>query len=179
MGSSSRISTRGLRILLFWVVVGCCVVLDQATKAVVRLLAPTTGYIGTLIPGVINLARVENTGAAFSIGQGAGGLFVGVAIVCIGATFALVVTEDLPISLTISLACVAGGGAGNMVDRLMRGSVTDFLAAAFMDFPVFNVADIFVTCGIASCFICYLVMERRTAREEGETGTTEPLDSME
>ena len=69
-------------------------------------------------------------------------------------------------SLTASVACVVGGGLGNMVDRLARGSVTDFIATAFIDFPVFNVADIAVTCGIAISLIGYLMWEQSLPPEE-------------
>ena len=61
--------------------------------------------------------------------------------------------------LTVGLSCVAGGGIGNMIDRLVQGSVTDFLATTFIDFPVFNVADIFVTCGVAVCLLIVLTSD--------------------
>jgi signal peptidase II len=48
----------------------------------------------------------------------------------------------------------------------MRGSVTDFIATAYMDFPVFNVADIAVTCGIVMSFIGYIMWERSLPPEE-------------
>ncbi len=159
-------SRRGSRILMFWLLAGLVVLLDQATKAAVRVVSPTTGYMGTLIPHVIDLVHVENTGAAFSIGEGAGSLFVIVALVVACAAFFFIRTNDVPMSLTISMACVVGGGLGNMVDRLMRGSVTDFIATAFMDFPVFNVADIAVTCGIVMSFIGYIMWERSLPPEE-------------
>ena len=159
-------SRRGSRILIFWLLAGLVVLIDQATKAAVRVTSPTPGYMGTLIPGVIDLVHVENTGAAFNIGQGAGSLFVVVALAVSCLAFAFVCTQDMPLSLTVSIACVVGGGLGNMVDRLMRGSVTDFIATAFMDFPVFNVADIAVTCGIAVSLIGYLMWERSLPPEE-------------
>lgn len=164
MVDAPRISRRGARILAYWVVTGLVVLLDQATKAAVRVVQPEMGVprrIMTLIPGLFDLVHVENTGAAFSIGEGAGYFFIAVAVFAIGITFALVCTEELPMLLTVSLACVAGGGAGNMLDRVMHGSVTDFIATTFINFPVFNVADIFVTCGVALSLIGYLSWERR------------------
>lgn len=164
-----KISRRGMHILIFWLVTGLAVLLDQATKAAVRVAAPTEGYIGTLIPGLIDLNHIENAGAAFSIGQGAGHIFTLVAVVAIGVTFAIVCTEELPPYLTVSLACIAGGGAGNMVDRVMHGTVTDFLATTFMDFPIFNVADIFVTCGVAASFVGYIVWDRALRADQRES----------
>ena len=57
-----------------------------------------------------------------------------------------------------------------MIDRVMRGSVTDFLATTFIDFPVFNVADIFVTCGIFVSFIIYLRWDSKRERESAAVG---------
>lgn len=123
--------------------------------------------MGTLIPGIIDLVHVENTGAAFSIGEGAGPLFAVVALAIACGAFVFVCTQEPPLSLTVSLACVVGGGLGNMFDRIMHGSVTDFLATTFIDFPVFNVADIAVTCGIAVSFVAYLLWERSLGDEVG------------
>ena len=159
-------SRRGWRIMLFWVFAGLVVLVDQATKAAVRHVSPNTGFMRTLIPGVIDLVHVENTGAAFNIGEGAGSIFVVVALAFAIAAFMLVLNEDLPVWLTISIACVVGGGLGNMVDRFMHGSVTDFIATSFIDFPVFNVADIAVTCGVVITFLLYLIWER-SERQDG------------
>lgn len=113
----------------------------------------------TLIPGVLALLRVENTGAAFSIGQGSSWIFVICAMAAFVVACTLVWRNDLPLPLILSLGCVAGGGVGNMIDRLATGSVTDFLATTFISFPVFNVADIFVTCGVAVSLVLYLRWE--------------------
>ena len=93
-------SRRGSRILLFWILAVLVVLIDQATKTAVRVISPAEGYMGTLIPGVIDLVHVENTGAAFSMGEGAGSLFVLVALVVSCVAFAFVCTQDIPMSLT-------------------------------------------------------------------------------
>ena len=56
---------------------------------------------------------------------------------------------------------VLGGGVGNMIDRMVMGYVTDFLATTFVSFPVFNVADMFVTCGVVISFVIYTAWESR------------------
>jgi len=156
-------SRRGSRIILFLLFAGLVVLIDQATKEAVRYVSPQVGFMRVLIPGLIDLVHVENTGAAFSIGEGAGPLFALLALIVACTAFVFVCTQEPPLPLTISIACVVGGGLGNMFDRLMQGSVTDFLATSFMDFPVFNVADIAVTCGIALSFLFYIFWERREA----------------
>ena len=55
-----------------------------------------------------------------------------------------------------SLACILGGGIGNLIDRVRLGYVVDMLDTMFMDFPVFNVADVFVVCGTVCALIYYL-----------------------
>lgn len=151
--------------MTFWVFVVLVALIDQVTKAAVRHVSPEPGFMRTLIPGVINLVHVENTGAAFSIGEGAGVVFAIVAVVFACVAFFTVVREEVSIPLTAAIGCVVGGGIGNMLDRLMHGSVTDFIATAFIDFPVFNVADIAVTCGMVAAFVLYLLWEKREASE--------------
>ncbi|MCI1934680.1 MAG: signal peptidase II [Atopobiaceae bacterium] len=158
------------RLAVFFTVASIAVLVDQATKAAIRYLLPVGSPARVLIPGVMDLWHIQNTGAAFSLGQGASPLFfVLLVLVVLIATLVLVAKERLPLFLVASLACVAGGGIGNMVDRLACGSVTDFLALSFIDFPVFNVADIFVTCGVIATFVGYLLWDAR--REKAETLT--------
>ena len=164
-------SRRGTGVVFFWVTVILVVLCDQATKVAVRHLMPLGSPSRTLIPGVIDLYRVENTGAAFSIGEGNTWFFVVCAVAAFLVACWLVWSQDLPLSLILSLGCVAGGGIGNMFDRVATGSVTDFLATTFMDFPVFNVADIFVTCGVAVSLLLYMRWEATEGESEASGST--------
>lgn len=142
-------TARGRRIALFWLLVILVVILDQTTKAA-AIEVLEHGSL-TFIPGILNLVLVYNTGAAFSFGEGAGVIFVLAAIAFFVASFVCVTnTEDLPFRLVVSISLIAGGGMGNLVDRLIAGCVTDFLSFSFIRFPVFNVADICVTLGVAA-----------------------------
>ena len=153
-------TSRTRRVVAFLAAACCVLVADQATKAWVRSALELGGERKVLLPGVMDLLWVENTGAAFSIGEGAGGVFVVIALAVFAVLLALVLRErTMPVWLAALLGTVAGGGVGNMVDRLVKGSVTDFLATSFIDFPVFNVADIFVTCGIVIVFVAFLRMD--------------------
>ena len=135
------------RLALVAVIICVVTALDQLTKAWARE-ALANGSI-TFIPGVLDFKLTFNTGAAFSIGQGKGLLFALVAAAVVIFVFILVWREpNLPLPLVFSLACVAGGGLGNMIDRVVAGKVTDFIATTFISFPVFNVADSFVTVGV-------------------------------
>lgn len=152
---------RRTRITLFLVMAAVAVILDQIVKVWVRSALPKTGDTAPFIPGVLRLLHVENTGAAFSMGEGKGFFFVAIAVAIFILALLAVWKEELSVPFALALGAVAGGGIGNMIDRLVQGSVTDFFATQFMDFPVFNVADIFVTLGVICVLICLI-------REGGE-----------
>ena len=152
---------RRTRITLFLAMAAVAVILDQIVKAWVRSALPKTGDTAPFIPGVLRLLHVENTGAAFSMGEGKGFFFVAIAVAIFILALLAVGKEELSVPFALALGAVAGGGIGNMIDRLVQGSVTDFFATQFMDFPVFNVADIFVTLGVICVLICLI-------REGGE-----------
>lgn len=101
------------------------------------------------IPGILSLTYVRNIGAAFSAFQGQQWLFA-----LVFAVFtALVIWEYFkkPLPFTTLerwlIAAIYGGGLGNMIDRVRLGYVIDMIQTDFMNFPVFNVADCFITCG--------------------------------
>ena len=143
------------RLALFGGAAALVVILDQLSKVVVRANL-TVGDPVTLIPHVMDLSLVYNTGAAFSIGEGKGLLFVLIAAVITVACAIMCWREtDMPRPLALTLGCVAGGGIGNAIDRVVAGQVTDFFATTFMDFAVFNVADIFITCGVVVAVILW------------------------
>ncbi len=101
------------------------------------------------IPGIMKLTHVENTGAAFSMFRGAQWLFVVIFVLLTVALFIEYFKKPLPFT-TFERWCIAaiyGGGLGNMIDRVWRGHVVDMLETEFITFPIFNVADCFITCG--------------------------------
>ena len=161
-------SRRGLRAMAFWLAVALVTILDQATKAVVKEILQVDGATAPFIPHVMELRLVHNTGAAFSIGEGAGVLFIVLAaVVLIMMAVFVWRNPDVPLSLAIAMGCVAGGGVGNMIDRIIDGAVTDFFCTTFIDFAVFNVADIFVTCGLVVVFILYVRFEHKQSERAG------------
>lgn len=159
------------------------IAVDQLTKAAVRACAAAGGgaWSAGLVPGVLGFRFVRNTGAAFSLGEGFSGAFVLLAAVVVAAMAAYLARTRLISRVeVIGLAMVAGGAVGNAIDRLLFGFVTDFLATEFMDFPVFNVADIGITVGVAVAFIGFALLSparrppagpgRRDTRAGGRRG---------
>jgi signal peptidase II len=91
---------------------------------------------------------VENRGIAFSMLSGKGlGLVLFTAALIAGLVAWLVAHPDAPTLLRTGLWLIAGGGLGNLYDRLAMGSVSDFIELAFMRFAVFNVADVCICVG--------------------------------
>ena len=101
------------------------------------------------IPGLLQLTYVQNTGAAFSSLEGQQWLFALVFVVLTG----LIVYEFAKNKMGFTpferwcIVAIYGGGLGNMIDRVRLGYVVDMIETTFMEFPVFNVADCFITCG--------------------------------
>ena len=141
---------------MFAVMAGAWVIIiDQYVKrAVVQSLA--LGETAELLPGLLRLERVHNYGAAWSSFSGARWLLVGVTAAGLALLFYLVTTIVRHPLGVWSLWLVIGGGIGNLIDRVRNGYVVDMIATEFINFPVFNIADIFVTCGTAAAAIYYL-----------------------
>lgn len=131
-------------------------VVDQVTKALIRQALPEHTSV-SIIPGFLDLTHVRNTGAAFGILNTADFPFKAVVIPLI-ATAALVAVGLYSSSLAhhqraarIGLALIIGGAAGNLIDRVLVGSVVDFVDVYWRTyhFWAFNVADSAITIGVS------------------------------
>ncbi|MEE1052165.1 MAG: signal peptidase II [Lachnospiraceae bacterium] len=124
------------------------VILDQVTKlAAVSALKDREPFV--LIPGVFQLQYLENRGAAFGLLQNARIFFLAVTLIALAAVIYVLVRLPLKrryIVLRFLMVLIAAGAVGNMIDRVFLGYVRDFLYFSLIDFPIFNVADIYVTC---------------------------------
>ncbi len=133
---------------LIFLFAGLIAGLDQLSKWLVIQNIPLWGHVD-VIPGLVGLTHTHNTGAAFSALEGQMWLFILIFLVITLAFLAELRHHKMGLS-TFEVWCLAaiwGGGLGNFIDRLFRGFVVDMIQTEFMDFPVFNVADCFITCG--------------------------------
>ena len=107
----------------------------------------------SLIPGVLHMTNVQNTGAAFSILANAKWLLIGVSALFIIAIIVLINTEIIRTKFgRWTAVLVAAGALGNCIDRVLFGYVVDMFEFEIFSFAVFNVADIFITvCGLLFC----------------------------
>lgn len=136
---------------------------DLWTKSLVST-GMVPGESHTLLPGLLHLTYVRNTGAAFSILQGYRYLFISFTLLA-GAGllfFARRMREDFWIR-TGALAAFAGA-AGNLHDRIRYGYVRDFIDVPF--FAVFNVADMCIVLGMLALAVRFVQIERRQAGRE-------------
>ena len=113
-----------------------------------------------LINKVLYLSYTENRGAAFGMLKNQRWLFISVTVICVlFIIFYIVVKKPKSRILGISLAMIAGGGVGNLIDRISLQYVVDFIDFRIINFPVFNVADIFVSVGAVLMVIYILFFE--------------------
>ena len=120
---------------------------DQITKVLaVRFLKGQSAFV--LIDGVFELRYLENTGIAWGMFSGTQYIFAACAALVV--ILILIVLTWIPADrhffvMKLCLAVLGAGAAGNMIDRILRGYVVDFFYFSLIDFPIFNVADCFVT----------------------------------
>ncbi len=121
---------------------------DQITKYLTVMHIALNEEV-PFLPGLLQLTYVQNTGAAFSSFEGQQWLFALIFVVFTGMLLQEYFKKPMGF-LPLERWCIAaiyGGGLGNMIDRVRMGYVVDMIETTFMDFPVFNVADCFITCG--------------------------------
>ena len=119
-------------------------ILDQTTKILF-----TNSNI-EVIPNVLKFTYTENTGGAFGIGNGNIITFIFTNLVVLGiiVKFMINQSENLDNITYIVLTTVLAGGFGNVIDRIFRGYVVDFIdITEIINFPKFNLADIYIVCG--------------------------------
>lgn len=142
---------------------------DQALKALIR--SYPQGTVLFSIPPVLEVTHRANTGAAFSLLAGHPLLVTLLSAALLGALCASMLRLlRMTQAARIALAFVIGGGAGNLIDRLAFGEVTDYIRLLFIRFPVFNLADMCITGGAVLLMLLALTggLEGQPERTEGK-----------
>ncbi len=142
--------TRRKSLITLAAIAAAVVALDALAKVwAVAVLAPVDGRTVRIDAGPLDFVLVHNTGAAFGIGADATWVFVVVTAVIVAAALAWICKGACrsPLSV-VALSLLVGGGIGNFIDRVALGYVVDFIEFSFVDFPVFNIADICITAGV-------------------------------
>lgn len=152
--------------LFISIVIGI-VVLDQALKIWVQNIGELA-----VIPGILKFKLNENTSAAYGIGSNSTLTYVATNIVILGVIFKFITTQNafVDTKLKVFLSFILAGGISNVIERVMRGYVTEFMDfGEAINFPVFNLADIFIIIGfvaMAAIFASFTVKEWRSKKVE-------------
>ena len=135
--------------------------IDQLTKVLVVENIPLYADV-PLLPGVVQLTYAQNTGAAFSMLQGQQWLFALIFAVFTAAIIWAYLKKTFPFSKFewFCIAAIYAGGLGNMIDRLRLGYVIDMIETQFIKFPVFNIADSFITCGCIALMVSLIFFNK-------------------
>ena len=152
---------------------------DRITKAAARTILKDGSGV-TVINRILSFLYVENTGAAFGILKNGQWVFIVLSIIIIAAViiFFILISKALKryclyaqadpdacfnkrtfnsaIYMEFVLVCLGAGALGNLIDRIFYGYVTDFIKLEFINFPVFNFADILITLSIVALLV-YLI----------------------
>ena len=142
------------------------VVIDQLLKLwALRDLRPIGSY--PVIGEILHLTYVENRGAAFGMMTGQKWLLIWVTAAALLLMVLVMITGKVKDLFPLfTLAVILGGGVGNLIDRVYRGFVVDYIYLKVIDFAVFNFADICVTCGtvVLVIWIIFFMKEEKTEK---------------
>jgi signal peptidase II len=146
--------------MLFYFLAFSILTIDQ----IIKLVVANSMALGQTIPlfGIVQLTYVRNTGAAFSLFSGFSPFLTVISIIVIIAV--IYFHYKIPAKSTmlqIGLAYILGGSLGNLIDRLFRGYVIDYINFTF--WPVFNFADIMINLGVLLIIIQIFIKERKGA----------------
>lgn len=140
------------------------VIIDQLTKYLTVQNIALYDQVD-FIPGFMSWTYIQNTGAAWSILEGQMWFFYLVTVIVSAVILYFLYTEGKKDRIfgTI-LAIILGGTLGNFIDRLLYQYVIDMIKVEFISFPVFNVADSFLTVGVILLFVYSLYLEKKSAK---------------
>lgn len=169
--------------VLAFIVCALIVTVDQLTKIFVA--THFTLGVGTtpVIKGLFNCVYVTNEGGAWGFLKDYTWILIAVTIVAMVVCFTLLVKNGMRSKLmSFGLVFILAGGLSNLIDRIFRGRVIDFIQFDFWrSFPIFNIADIFVCLGTFIIIICFLIdiVSDHKAKKELELLNEEPKLSAE
>ena len=123
------------------------VVIDQLIKHWATAALLPVGNMDVL-PGIVELRYCLNDGMAFSMLAGKQALLIGMTSVMLVVVAAMLFTRKMPVWERVAWTLILAGGIGNLIDRVLNGEVVDYINLLFMQFAVFNFADICVCVGV-------------------------------
>lgn len=154
-------------IVSFLSVVGAAllVVADQLIKQWASAVLQPVGAI-TLLPGIVELRYYLNDGMAFSMLAGKQTLLIAMTSIMLVCVLALLLLRKMNPWERVSWMLILGGGVGNLIDRVLNGEVVDYINVLFMNFAVFNFADICITTGVIMLMLWVVYDSIKKDKEE-------------
>ena len=161
--------------MLLWIGIASAVIaLDQVAKILVTAFLDKTSCIH-VIPYLFDFVYVKNTGAAFSMfSENTVFLSIVSVLFCAGVLVYWYRKKPQHPLLKTSLTLLFAGALGNAIDRIFRGFVVDFISTAFMEFPVFNIADIAIVFGAIALIVYMTFFEKEECDGENNSDGPEP-----
>jgi len=157
--------------MLAFIFAALIVVLDQFFKHWISRTLEMAAQDGpVVIPGLLGLTRWENDGAMLNILSGQQWLLAGIAFVAAVVLIMIILRYNEGFWGTLGLASVLGGTVGNLFDRIFNGgAVVDMFRIIPFNFPIFNIADIFITLGFITFLIHFISLSFRDKEREAAT----------
>ena len=171
---------RAFFVVLDLIIMGLLVFIDRYTKMLASVKLKDKEPV-RLIPEVFELRYLENRGAAFGMLQDMRTLFIVVGIVFIVLVLYLLIRVPATAKyrlLRICLVMIGAGAIGNLYDRFTLNYVIDFLYFIYIDFPIFNVADIYVTVSSAILVILFIFVYKDEDLDMKKANTVKVHSSM-
>ena len=167
--SAARVLSTKSSAVIFTIVAVVGVVADRLTKVWASIALSSRGI--DVIPGVFSFKLVLNKGASFGMLSGARVLFLIITVIVCAAILVYLIRfcSRTPYEVFL-LGAIFAGALGNAFDRAVYGAVTDFLSFDLINFPVFNVADICITCGMILWILFAIFSRNSVFRDKREGG---------
>ncbi len=149
--------------ILQWVLFVLLIGLDQVTKVLVRIYLPANKNRFDLIPGVFCLEHIENDGSVWGMLSGRISFLLIVSVLLFAMLFWVYIRmpkDKIYLPLFWIDIFMMAGAIGNSIDRIVFGHVTDFFYFELINFAIFNVADIYITCAAILTIILMLTKYR-------------------
>lgn len=154
--------------LISLVAAALLVAADQGIKAWATAQLMPVGVMAVL-PGIVELRYILNDGMAFSMLAGKQEILIGVTSLMLIGVLVWLLRGKMPPLERVAWTLVLGGGIGNLIDRVLNGVVVDYINVLFMNFAVFNFADICVCCGVGLLILSILLDGRHGKAATDET----------
>lgn len=155
------IKQKNKKIICGVIIIIVLLAVDQISKQIISI----NNVNVTVLPNILEIQTIHNNGGAFGVGQGNIVMFIVTNLVVLGLIIRFIcLQKDFMDNSTLYILCVIlAGGFGNLIDRVVRGYVVDFINVfPSLNFPIFNLADIYITLGwifLAFIFATYTYKE--------------------